>query len=582
MRCGFLAFTFLLAPFCVFSSENSSIDLEPIVVQKQDLEALIPGWYSYIEFRDLPLNSSEDILEYITTVDLRKRIGSGIHRVMSIRGSFFEDNRILLNGIEINDPQTGHFSLEIPFTGADLDRVELAKNSRTVNFVVKKPEDKGGFLEASFGEHAYFQNLLSVNFPLKNVKNRLSLQHKKSKGARRDTDFDVYNLTFHSLWEQENKELEFLYGFLGRDFGVDGVYAAPVYTQEEEHIDQRFFSLRYLMKEDHFNIQLNPFFRRHFDKFILDRHNPSFFTNYHTTYVYGLDTRTGFIDWGLFLDLGLRKEKITSTNIGNHKRLRKTVSLGLNPKRLGNFLLEGYIRRDYHSTWEWIESFDADVGYFLGDNLKLRFSFDKTYRAPSFTELFYSSPSNRGNPGLGTQKMNSFQWGIDYLGDNLKAGLGIFLRKQKDTIDWGRNSSAVPWQAGNIGDIKAKGFDIDFDFSLGDCSLREVSLAYTFLQLDSKNPYNYSKYLFNYLKHRFLVIPRICFNGYLEVSPVLIFEDPVNSRSRVVFNLNITCKVNDGLSFFLEGQNISNEVYQELEGVDADPRWWKIGFSCRF
>ena len=73
--------------------------------------------------------------------------------------------------MEVNDPQTGHFSLEIPFTSADLKEAALDKNRQAISFVLKRPKEEGVLFTSVFGEHALFTNLLSANFAFKDIKN---------------------------------------------------------------------------------------------------------------------------------------------------------------------------------------------------------------------------------------------------------------------------------------------------------------------------------------------------------------------------------------------------------------------------
>lgn len=582
MRCSFFILALITFQLNLFALENNTVSLEPIVVDRQDASSLLEDINFYEEFEGFVLDSPEDILEYFSAVDLKKRADFGIQQDVSIRGSNFEENNILINGIEVNDPQTGHFSLEIPFTSADLEGVRLDKNRHTIEFTVKKPQKKTGLLlENYFGEHAFFSELLSINFPLKNIGNRVSFEHKNSSGGRKDTDFDIYNMSFSSFFEDGHKELELLYAYHKKDFGADGFYAAPTYTQEEEHTTQQFLILRSLLRQDYFDFECKPFFRRHTDKFILDRTDPSFYTNFHTTYIYGLDTRLDFKNMGFFLDSGLRKEKITSTNLGNNTRIRRSVSLGLAPYKINSFLLTGYARGDYYSQWDWTESFNLKLAYVLQDNISLHFSFDRFFRVPSFTELFYSSPSNIGNPNLDIQRMYNFEWALNFSKDNFKAHCALFLRRQKDTIDWVRNSSADPWRARNVGSIKTDGIELDFDFFFKG-GLRKINLGYTFLRLDEKSPFNHSKYVFNYLKHRLLISSTLYLNNALSVTPVVIFENPTDDRPRTISHLNISYTLNNYLSFFLEGKNIFNEEYEEIDFVKADGRWYKIGMKLQF
>ena len=104
------------------------------------MRALILDYFSYQDLENFPKFSSEEVIDYFPSIDLRKRSSFGIQQDISLRGSVFEDTSINLYGVEINDPQTGHYNLEIPLTSADLEEVGIHKNAQIINFIPKKPK----------------------------------------------------------------------------------------------------------------------------------------------------------------------------------------------------------------------------------------------------------------------------------------------------------------------------------------------------------------------------------------------------------------------------------------------------------
>ena len=73
------------------------------VVDKNDLDT--KGFLTPIE-----------IIEKVTGVDLKIRGKFGIQQDLGIRGMGFEQNVVMVDGVSLNDPQTGHFNLDLPFT----------------------------------------------------------------------------------------------------------------------------------------------------------------------------------------------------------------------------------------------------------------------------------------------------------------------------------------------------------------------------------------------------------------------------------------------------------------------------------
>jgi len=574
---------FLFVLICVFfvsSVFSQEIELEEITIKRLFLEIPTQGvdFFSHKKIEDFPYFSLEEIVDYSSSVDLRKRSVFGIQQDISLRGSIFEDNFVSLEGIKINDPQTGHFNLELPLTSADLEEMEIFKNSQKINFILKRPKEKGFFLRSSFGQYALWEKLMSFNFPLKEIKNRISLEHKISSGARQDTDFEIYNSSYHTLWEEDNKEIEFLFGYTKRDFGADSFYSVK-YPHQEEHTDQKFFSLKTKLEEEFFNLNNTLYLRRHQDKYILNRHNPPAYTNYHTTYVYGENLEFDFSN-DFFLLFDIKREKITSTKLNNHRRLSKGLSLGIKDKKILDFIFNISGGFDYYENWEYLENYHLGFGYFLKDNLKLRFSFDRIWRVPSFTELYYSDPVNIGNRNLGIQKSNNFEWGWDFFRDNLNLNFGFFLRDQSDTIDWVKNISSDPWQAENIGDLNVYGFDFYSEFNLKDRLLNKFSLGYTYLNLDRENPYNFSKYVFDYNRHKFVSNLELNFKG-ISLNLITNFSKPIDRKEYITFDLKIEKKISN-FKLSLEGINIFNRDYEEMKDIKGSPRWYKVSLTYSF
>ena len=63
-------------------------------------------------------------LEQTSSVDIRTR-GTGAQSDISIRGGSFEQTAVMINGIPLTDPQTGHHAFNIPVSIYAIDRIEV-------------------------------------------------------------------------------------------------------------------------------------------------------------------------------------------------------------------------------------------------------------------------------------------------------------------------------------------------------------------------------------------------------------------------------------------------------------------------
>jgi outer membrane cobalamin receptor len=70
-------------------------------------------------------NSVEDYLRLDSSVDLEERGPDGVQADLSIRGASFEQSLVLLNGLRINDAQSGHHDMDIPLPLEAISRIEV-------------------------------------------------------------------------------------------------------------------------------------------------------------------------------------------------------------------------------------------------------------------------------------------------------------------------------------------------------------------------------------------------------------------------------------------------------------------------
>ena len=72
-----------------------------------------------------PAETVNDLLKYTLGVDVRQRGAMGMQTDISIRGGTYNQVAVLLDGINITDPQTGHNSFDFPVNLCDIDRIEV-------------------------------------------------------------------------------------------------------------------------------------------------------------------------------------------------------------------------------------------------------------------------------------------------------------------------------------------------------------------------------------------------------------------------------------------------------------------------
>ncbi|MCU0666482.1 MAG: TonB-dependent receptor plug domain-containing protein [Candidatus Omnitrophica bacterium] len=575
---------------CLFLSSIEALAWDKITVVKKT--------YPSVSFEDKvnPGNSGlyfpvslESSLRSQEAVDLRTRSGFGIQQDLCLDGASYQQTAVLLDGVKINDPQTAHYNLDIPLTIFDLEKTGIYKQggaslygagslAGAVDFRLKKPTGNNFETENAFGEHALFINALSASFLNKDgLGVRSSFEQKISKSDPANTDFESHIASFYLSKEEGDFSFNQFLGFQEKNFGASTFYS-NLFPEEEEHTRTLLLKSSLNKKAQPGEWAFNFYWRRHDDKFILSRHE-SGNTNWHTTYLYGLDSscryKLGFIDSTSAVYFS--REQIDSTNLGIHNRNSQAFSQKANLS-LGTFFLSLAARADYYQTSAFKNSYNLSIWYpLIEERLKINYVFDRSVRMPSFTELYYNDSANKGNSSLKEEKADNFSFNLDYSGQNFSSRFGIFLRKVHSLIDWVRQNSSLPWQADNLGRVDFRG--ANFLFLKG-----PFELSYNYILPDKKQNGYLSKYALDVLRHQ--AILKFTQNIF---SCDWAFELSYNRRyySEGYFLGNFTLSKTFRLEQkevvpFLKVDNFSDTQYTQISDVKQPGRWIWAGIKLKW
>lgn len=575
----FKKFILLIVLTIFFDTANAKIILEPIIVT-----AKIPQPISKLnrevylidkkEIEDLPVESLTDLLEYIGSIDVRQRGSYGIQADFGIRGSSFEQVLILINGLRVNDPQTGHHNSDIPLTLDDIERIEVMPGPGSaiyghgafggvINIITKRAKRKAKLCFAKGGYDLNQENV-SLGEEIRGVSLGLTWQRRTSDGYRENTDFDDKNASLRL----EKGKFRFLFGFNDKRFGANSFYS-PSYPNQWERTQTTFLSAKNEFNLRKITIKPALFFRRHNDHFTLDRNAPLTYMNIHKTYVYGGELPLSFSlsSMEIVTGLELNREEIKSSALGNHSRWHKGIFLSFYP-RFDRLTMGLNLREDgYSEKWGWNFSPAFNVAYRIREWLKLRGGLGRSFRIPSYTELYYLSPVNRGNPDLFPEHAWSIEGGLDMLKTNWQAGLTVFGRFGSNIIDWVKEEDF--WQAQNISKISTLGTTLLFKTKL---KRHLFCLDYTYL---NQNNRKVAKYL-NYLRHKLdlKIVLRLPYN--ITQGLCLSYQKRIEQDSYTMLNARFkkaTEWKGHKFNIFIEVENLLNTSYYDNIGVPMPGRW---------
>ncbi|HSR17414.1 MAG TPA: TonB-dependent receptor plug domain-containing protein, partial [Ignavibacteriaceae bacterium] len=287
------------------------------------------------EIKNLPSDNVQDVLQYSGSVDIRQRGLFGVQADVSIRGGTFDQSLILIDGMKVNDPQTGHHNLNLPVSLGDVERIEILKGqgsrmfganafSGVINIITKKDPSRIISVSALGGEYGYYNGDLNLSYSVGSLNNYFSLSKSKSDGYIHNTDFDLQNYSYHASLGNRQENINLFLGYNEKEFGANGFYSAS-FPNQWEHTKTKFAGLSATLGSETFSVSPKIYWRRNNDRFLLNYLDPSFYENNHQTDLYGVELQTNLKTAAGDFSLGgeFLKDQIESTNLGNHKRENK-------------------------------------------------------------------------------------------------------------------------------------------------------------------------------------------------------------------------------------------------------------------
>ena len=124
----------------------------------------------------------------------------------------------------------------------------------------------------------------------------------------------------------------------------------------------------------------------------------------------------------------------------------------------------------------------AGISVGLSDDIRIRVRAEKSFRSPTYTELYYDSPANRGNSDCEEETSYHIEAGVEKAAGRSRVGITIFSRQARDVIDWVSEGTDTVWYVVNHGEITTQG--IEFDVAAPVASRFTLRMGATILSQD--------------------------------------------------------------------------------------------------
>ncbi|MDD4293904.1 MAG: TonB-dependent receptor [Candidatus Omnitrophica bacterium] len=521
-----------------------------------------------------------DLLYYNSGVDLQNRAGQMGLADFSIRCAIFEDSDIRLNGIKLNNPQTGHFNLMLPIVLTDIGSVDVDRNGQSINLNISQNRDSEKTLRVMSGNRGFLSSMMTVSSSSEKKYQRFSFSADRTDGLSDNTDGDSNIFTYSFSGKIQEINVDLLLGHSYRRFGIGGAYAAPWYEREEERIVQDLLILKMATETDSLLYSLSPYITMTKDTFWLDRDAPDSYRNDHKTYVAGIKADVMAADELSGVTLDVKRESIRSNTLGDDYRDISEL-IFFKKIKIMNMQLEVLPAVTFldNGPFKFIPKINCIMP--LNEAMDVTFDAVRKYRMPSFTELYYDSPSNKGNDRLSPQRTDNFELGIDFENTIFNARVDGFYRRQRDTIDWTRNESDIYYSALNVGKLDVMGLDIYAEYEINRFFIEKVSFEYTRMNMDKSQLYDYSKYAFLYPKDK-AVLNFYMQKGRYSMNIGLVYEDHSVFGGRFLANCGGDYTFNENMKIFWDIKNLFDRNYYEIYDVEGDGMDFKVGFQITF
>lgn len=577
-------------------------------------------------FQKLPVQSVDELLRYIPGVEIQARGPKGSQSDIVLRGGTFQQVLIILDGMRLNDPNTGHFSSYIPIAPSEIDRIEVLKGASsaihgadavggviyifTKSFTVKEAGKKLQTTAAvAGGEFGYFNGEGGINYASERLNLSGGIVTNKADGVQqRGTRgfFDNTTVSASANYKMaERWSMAYRFAYDTRDFAAQNYYTTFASDTASEQVTSRWHQVRIAYETEKESLSFNAGYKSLTDVFYF---TPSAVPNHSKSQLYqGLllysrkvSDRTSFST-----GVNYQNKNIVSNDRGQHSLFVAAPFFTVSQRLWSGF----HIRPS--AQWVAIENIrsefipQVDLSQKTG-NWQFRGSVGKTIRDADFTERYNNygrasvSSGRIGNPGLLTERSVSYEAGADWFWQNkLKISAGFFQRFHQRLIDYSTTpyadmprkdnlvESGVYALAKNIAAVNTVGGELDIQYMHAIGSRQSISATAGMVLLNSSSSdATPSFYISSHA--RFLVNFSFiyqCHNLTLSVNGIYKQRQkqeatPIHaviSPDYFVLNAKADYHIIAGLSAFVQTDNVFNRQYSDLLGSPMPGRWLMAG-----
>lgn len=582
------------------------------------------------QFAKLPINSVDELLKYVPGIEVQARGPMGSQSDIVIRGGTFQQVLVILDGIRLNDPLTGHFNSYMPIAPGEIDRIEVLKGASSA---IYGAEAVGGVIhiitktfaqsakkntvsaQINAGEYGLLTGQASGVFT--DGKNTISggvLTNNADGQPQRGTNGYFNNTTASISYARKLNDhwnLALRTAYDDRDFSAQNFYTTFKSDTAKERVKTWWNHAMVSYSNGKLKWNTNVGYKTAKDHYLFNDYstaneNKSSMFQALSTVDISLSSNSSITTGVQFINQG-----IISNDRGDHT-VNQGGAFAILHQAIGSKLfLDPAIRLDYNQLggFEFVPQLNAS---FRGDIYQIRGSIGRTIRNADFTERFnnYNKPlvlgGSIGNPDLVAETSISYELGGDLrLGNHFKISATWFQRHHDNLIDYittpysemPRKDNLVPngiyALAKNFSSLKTTGYETDLQFQQPISTNQQLTATAGLTWLDSKlnNGETPGFYLSSHAK--FLTNFSVIYHyKWLSLSLNGIYKTrqeqeatAINaylSKDYFLVNAKVDVLLGKHVSVFMQVDNVGDVKYSDLLGAQMPGRWLMGGFKANF
>ena len=569
-----------------------------------------------------PVQSINDLLKYAVGVDVRQRGPIGAQTDISIRGGTSEQIILLLNGINICDPQTGHNALDLPVDLSEIVRIEVIEGPAgriygtsslvgAIN-IVTAPTANDMTLHAEGGSYGYLNvgarycsrgQSISANYAR-------SDGYSRSKAGNLNTDFSGAKAFYQGQYGKEAFQLNWHLGIADKGWGSSTFWASPKWQADNqyEHTTKLYAALQGDAKLGKLHLAPSLYWNQNRDHYEGYRGEPERMKyNHNRTNVYGVNL-SSYFDWTwgrTAFGAEIRNEDLVSGNLGEPlSKPHGDYTLGVNRTNLSGYLEHNLLLNDLtisaglvvvRNTWSDMNTRvypGIDISYRPNNYWKLHASYNTSLRMPSFTEMYYKVQGYQADPHLKPEEMRAIEGGATFSTLSFKASATVWRHFGRNMIDWIMDTSLgseAVWQSVNHTKINSTGVETSVAFFIG---ANQFNIDYSYIhQQKEQEAHIVSQYALEYLRHKLTAKANIPLSKRLTLGLHLRYQDREGQYTDfdgkvydyepyALLDTRLTWQQNNW-KVYAEANNLFDKDYRDFGLVKQPGRWIIIGASVR-